>query len=874
MFMSTDAIRRAFLSFFESKGHQIVESSSLIPYEDPTLLFSNAGMNQFKDCFLGIEKRSYTRAASVQRCVRAGGKHNDLEKVGFTNRHHTFFEMLGNFSFGDYFKEEAIEFSWEFLTNVLRLPKERFIVTVYETDDEAFDIWNKGIGLGREKIIRIGGKAEGKPFESDNFWHMGNTGPCGPSSEIFYDRGEGFSGTLPGSPREDGGRFIEIWNNVFMQFNRQSDGSMHPLPEPSVDTGMGIERVAAIVQNVNSNYEIDIFQSLIKEISRVTGSNDLGSNSLHVIADHIRACAYLIVDGVTPSNEGRGYVLRRIIRRALRHGSGAGAQGPFLYKLVRSLADIMGSVGCKIREQQLIIEKTLHAEEEKFGRTLEKGLVILNEAMDGLSNELLDGETVFKFYDTYGFPIDLTREIASERGLSIDEAGFRMAMERQQKRARALNQFSTDYSHRIKVDINSRFIGYSLTECQGTIAKVVLQDNAEDLPPAAGKKATIILDKTPFYSESGGQCSDTGTIRNSGGLFKVYDTQKLGNAIAHHGALSEGNLSEGEVVYSAVDAARRRSISLNHSATHLTHAALRHILGTHVVQKGSQIKEDAFRFDFFHSKPISQVELQEIEFLVNAQIRANQCVRVSTMDLEAAKKKGALALFNERYGERVRVLSIGDFSTELCGGTHAINTGDIGLFKILSESSIASGIRRIEATTGENALRKIASQYSEYDTKIDSMIAKTKQLGREIQRLKEKLVSQVGFNLAHQVRDIAGFNVLVTQLDDTEEKMLCSIVNDLKNRIGSGIIVLCSVLSTKISLVVGVTEDLTGRIKAGDLVSMVAQQVDGRGGGRPGMAQAAGTNLEALPAALKSVEVWLARERPRVDLPKPQVNRL
>ena len=709
MYMSTDEIRRAFLAFFESKGHQVVESSSLVPANDPTLLFTNAGMNQFKDTFLGLEKRNYTRATTAQRCVRAGGKHNDLENVGFTARHHTFFEMLGNFSFGDYFKQDAIKFAWEFLTVTLKLPEDRLLVTVYETDDEAFDIWNKEVGVPADRIVRIGDKKGGKPFESDNFWQMGDTGPCGPCTEIFYDHGDHIWGGRPGTPEEDGDRFIEIWNNVFMQFNRQADGTMEPLPKPSVDTGMGIERISAIMQGVHSNYEIDIFQTLIKEAAAVIGHDDLGNQSLRVVADHIRSCAFLIADGVMPSNEGRGYVLRRIIRRAVRHGNKLGAKGAFFYKLVGPLAEIMGTAGEELKKQQEMVEKVLKIEEDNFGRTLDRGMAILAEALDNLDGKVLDGETVFKLYDTYGFPADLTNDVARERGFSIDEEGFNDAMEAQRQRARDAGQFGVDYNDAIKVDAETEFCGYAATEGEATVVALYREGEAVDAINA-GEDALIVLDNTPFYAESGGQCGDTGAMTAEGVQFVVADTQKFGNAIGHTGKLAEGALKVGDKLTATVDAARRAATSLNHSATHLLHAALRNLLGEHVTQKGSLVKPEGLRFDFSHLEAVKPEELREIERVVNEQIRVNHAINTDVMDIESAKEKGAMALFGEKYDDEVRVLSMGDFSVELCGGIHASNTGDIGLFKIVSEGGIAAGIRRIEAVTGEAAIAALHAQ--------------------------------------------------------------------------------------------------------------------------------------------------------------------
>ncbi|ELV8619393.1 alanine--tRNA ligase [Vibrio vulnificus] len=857
MYMSTDEVRNAFLKFFESKGHQIVDSSSLVPHNDPTLLFTNAGMNQFKDCFLGAEKRAYTRATTAQRCVRAGGKHNDLENVGFTARHHTFFEMLGNFSFGDYFKEDAIAFAWEFLTETLKLPKDRLLVTVYETDDEAFDIWNQKVGVPADRIIRIGDKKGGKQYESDNFWTMGDTGPCGPCTEIFYDHGEHIWGGRPGSPEEDGDRFIEIWNNVFMQFNRHADGTMEPLPKPSVDTGMGIERISAIMQGVHSNYEIDVFQKLIKATAEIVGCEDLSNQSLRVIADHIRSCSFLIADGVMPSNEGRGYVLRRIIRRAVRHGNKLGAQGVFFHKLVGVLAEVMGSAADELKKQQAVVEKVLRIEEENFGRTLERGMVILNEALDALEGKELDGETVFKLYDTYGFPADLTNDVARERDFTIDEAGFEKAMEEQRQRAREAGQFGTDYNAKIKTESETEFCGYTGTQGNSVVAEIFVEGEAAD-SLSAGDKAIIILGETPFYAESGGQCGDSGVLKTESGLFQVEDTQKLGNAIAHHGVLVEGVLAKGDQVSAIVDAERRAAISLNHSATHLLHAALRQVLGEHVAQKGSLVKAENLRFDFSHLEAVTAAELKEVERLVNAQIRRNHAIETNIMDIESAKQKGAMALFGEKYDDEVRVLSMGDFSTELCGGIHASNTGDIGLFKITSEGGIAAGIRRIEAVTGEAALEAIDAQARKFEEKLQDAANKAKSLEKEIQQLKDKLASQASANLIDQVKEIAGVKVLVAKLDGADNKALRGMVDELKNQMGSGIIMLGNVADDKVGLIAGVTQDLTSKVKAGELVNMVAQQVGGKGGGRPDMAQAGGTDSSALPSALASVDAWIA----------------
>ncbi|CEO38216.1 alanine--tRNA ligase [Photobacterium kishitanii] len=870
MYMSTDEIRCAYLAFFESKGHQIVESSSLVPANDPTLLFTNAGMNQFKDTFLGLEKRNYTRATSAQRCVRAGGKHNDLENVGFTARHHTFFEMLGNFSFGDYFKHDAIGYAWEFLTKELQLPEDRLVVTIYESDDEAFEIWNKEIGIPADRIVRIGDN-KGAPFASDNFWQMGDTGPCGPCTEIFYDHGDHIWGGRPGTPEEDGDRFIEIWNNVFMQFNRQADGTMEPLPKPSVDTGMGIERIAAIMQGVHSNYEIDIFQTLIKEAAAVIGYDDLSNQSLRVVADHIRSCAFLIADGVMPSNEGRGYVLRRIIRRAVRHGNKLGAQGVFFYKLVGPLAEIMGTAGVELKAQQELVEKVLKIEEDNFSRTLERGLTILNEALDNIDGNVLDGETVFKLYDTYGFPADLTNDVARERGFSIDEDGFETAMAAQRQRARDAGNFGVDYNDAIKVDAETEFCGYSSTDGEGVIVALYRDGNAVD-SINAGENALVVLSNTPFYAESGGQCGDSGLLTAEGVVFNVADTQKFGAATGHKGQLVEGSLTVGQQLTAAVDSERRQAISLNHSATHLMHAALRTILGDHVSQKGSLVKADSLRFDFSNLEAVKPEQLRAVENMVNDQIRANHSIDTNIMDIEAAKAKGAMALFGEKYDDQVRVLSMGDFSTELCGGVHATRTGDIGLFKILSESGIAAGIRRIEAVTGAGAIaamhtedmmlaktaRLVKSDVASVVSKVDALVSHSKQLEKEIQQLKDKLAAQEGASLINKAQQINGVNVLIAKLDGADNKALRGMVDELKNQLGSGVVLLGNVSDGKVGLIAGVTKDLIGKVKAGELVNLVALQVGGKGGGRPDMAQAGGTDAAALPAALDTVAPWLA----------------
>lgn len=857
MYMSTDEVRNSFLKFFETKGHQIVESSSLVPHNDPTLLFTNAGMNQFKDCFLGQEKRSYTRATTAQRCVRAGGKHNDLENVGFTARHHTFFEMLGNFSFGDYFKESAIEFAWEFLTSVLKLPAERLLVTVYHTDDEAFDIWNKKIGLPAEKIIRIGDKKGGKAYESDNFWQMGDTGPCGPCSEIFYDHGDHIWGGPPGSAEEDGDRFIEIWNNVFMQFNRHADGTMEPLPKPSVDTGMGIERISAIMQGVHSNYEIDIFQKLIAKAAEIIGTEDLTNQSLRVVADHIRSCAFLIVDGVMPSNEGRGYVLRRIIRRAIRHGNKLGASEAFFFKLVGELAAVMGSAGQALKKEQAVVEKVLRIEEENFSRTLERGMSILNEALAKLEGTVLDGDTVFKLYDTYGFPADLVNDVARERGVSIDEAAFEKAMEEQRQRARDAGQFEVDYALAIKVDNVSNFSGYTQSQTDSQVDAIFVEGiSVNNL--AAGTKAIVVLDNTPFYAESGGQSSDVGSFITDSGEFSVFDTQKIGHAIAHFGELTSGQLSVGDRVNAEIDDARRQSIALNHSATHLLHAALRRILGDHVTQKGSLVKAESLRFDFSHLEAMTAAEIKAVETLVNNEIRKNHKIVTEVMDIAEAKTKGAMALFGEKYDDAVRVLSMGDFSTELCGGTHADRTGDIGLFKIISESGIAAGIRRIEAVTGQYALEAFDLIQAQYENKLAESQHKLKLLEKDISQLKDKLASHASSSLSEQAQDVAGKKVLVAKLDGADNKALRAMVDELKNKLGSAVILLANVSDGKVSVIAGVTADLTAEIKAGELVNFVAQKIGGKGGGRPDMAQAGGTDVTALPLALEEAKAWVS----------------
>ncbi len=872
MSKSTAEIRQAFLDFFHSKGHQVVASSSLVPHNDPTLLFTNAGMNQFKDVFLGLDKRNYSRATTAQRCVRAGGKHNDLENVGYTARHHTFFEMLGNFSFGDYFKQDAIKYAWELLTgeNWFALPKEKLWVTVYETDDEAFDIWANEVGVPRERIIRIGDN-KGAPFASDNFWQMGDTGPCGPCTEIFFDHGDHIWGGPPGSPEEDGDRYIEIWNIVFMQFNRQADGTMEPLPKPSVDTGMGLERIAAVLQHVNSNYDIDLFHDLIASVAKVTGATDLTNKSLRVIADHIRSCAFLVADGVIPSNENRGYVLRRIIRRAIRHGNMLGAKDTFFWKLVAPLIDVMGSAGDELKQQQAQVEQVLKTEEEQFARTLERGLALLDEELSKLKGDTLDGETAFRLYDTYGFPVDLTADVCRERNIKVDEAGFEAAMEEQRRRARESSGFGADYNAMIRVDGASEFKGYDHLELNGKVTALFIDGKAVD-SVSAGQEAVVILDQTPFYAESGGQVGDKGELKGAGFSFAVSDTQKYGQAIGHIGKVASGTLKVGDAVQADVDEARRQRIRLNHSATHLMHAALRQVLGTHVAQKGSLVNDKALRFDFSHFEAMKPEEIRAVEDLVNAQIRRNLAIETNIMDIDAARASGAMALFGEKYDDRVRVLRMGDFSTELCGGTHAARTGDIGLFRITSESGTAAGVRRIEAVTGEGAMAILHAQSDQLNDiaqllkgdshnlgeKVRAALERTRQLEKELQQLKEQAAAQESANLSSKAEEINGVKLLVSELTGVEPKMLRTMVDDLKNQLGSTIVVLATVADGKVSLIAGVSKDVTDRVKAGELVGMVAQQVGGKGGGRPDMAQAGGTDASALPAALASVKGWVS----------------
>ncbi len=870
MYMSTSEIRAAFLEYFRTQGHQVVSSSSLVPHNDPTLLFTNAGMNQFKDVFLGADKRAYHRATTAQRCVRAGGKHNDLENVGYTARHHTFFEMLGNFSFGDYFKQDAIRFAWEFLTGTLKLPKERLLVTVYATDDEAFDIWEKEVGVPADRIVRIGDN-KGAPYASDNFWAMGDTGPCGPCTEIFYDHGDHIWGGPPGSPEEDGDRFIEIWNVVFMQFNRQADGTMEPLPRPSVDTGMGLERISAIMQGVHSNYEIDIFQALIKKAAEIVGTTDLSNQSLRVIADHIRSCAFLVADGVMPSNEGRGYVLRRIIRRAVRHGRKLGATDVFFYKLAAELAVQMKDVAAELIAQLPLVERVLRIEEEQFVRTLDRGLLLLEDALANLGDaKVIPGEVVFKLYDTYGFPADLTADVVREREIGIDEEGFKAEMEKQRARAKEASSFGVNYNDVLKLDFETPFTGYKQLS-QNTQVVGIYKDGVEVNGLIAGEEAVIVLAETPFYAESGGQVGDSGILKVDDGIFAVTDTQKAGKAIIHKGYLELGTLEKGAEVEAVVDGDRRQAIALNHSVTHLLHAALRQALGEHVTQKGSLVGAERMRFDFSHFEGLTMATIRRIEELVNAQIRANHEVATQLMGLEEAKSAGAMALFGEKYEDDVRVVRMGDYSTELCGGTHAKRTGDIGFFKIIAESGIAAGVRRIEAVTGKSAIDLMhqlgeqieeaaalvkGDQFSIAD-KVRQVLDKAKMMERELEQLKAKLAAQAGNDLLSQVIDINGQKVLVAALEGVDPKSLRGMLDELKNQMKSGVVLLATSSDGKVNLIAGVTNDLTGKVKAGELVNLVAQQVGGKGGGRPDMAQAGGTQSEAVPAALQSVHSWL-----------------
>jgi alanyl-tRNA synthetase len=861
--MTSTEIRASFLEFFRKNGHAVVPSSSLVPGNDPTLLFTNAGMVQFKDVFLGKDQREYSRAASAQRCVRAGGKHNDLENVGYTARHHTFFEMLGNFSFGDYFKREAIHFAWNFVTGTLGIPKDRLWVTVFREDDEAERIWTEEIGIDPTRCTRMG--------EKSNFWQMGETGPCGPCTEIFYDHGAEIPGGPPGSPDEDGDRYVEIWNLVFMQYDRSADGVLTPLPKPSVDTGMGLERVAAVMQGVHSNYDTDLFKALIKAAAAVTGSDDLTSSSLRVIADHIRASTFLIVDGVVPLNEGRGYVLRRIIRRAIRHGYKLGQTQPFLHKLVPSLVREMGGYYTELVSGEARAAQILLQEEHRFAETLAHGMALLDAEAGRLTSNVIPGETVFKLYDTYGFPVDLTADVARERGLSIDQAGFDAAMAAQRGRARAASKFGADQHETVQLDGKTDFSGYERLADSGVVTALIAGGAQVDRLPA-GQPGQVILDHSPFYAESGGQMGDSGVLVGAGGRFVVKDTQKLGAAHAHIGVLESGEIKLGDALEATVDAERRKALALNHSATHLLHAALRQVLGKHVQQKGSLVAPDKLRFDFSHTQALSAEELRRVEQLVNEAIRGNAAVETKVMPFDDAVAHGAMALFGEKYASDVRVLSIGDFSKELCGGTHVTRAGDIGLFKILAESGVAAGIRRIEALTGQGAydwvvhtehvLRDVASLVrggrEDVDEKVRELIDRARRLEKEVQQLKAKLATGQGGDLTALAKEIAGIKVLAARIEDADAKSLRSAVDDMKAKLGSSVIVLGSVQDGKVVLVAGVSDDLKGRVAAGDIVGAVAAQVGGRGGGRADFAQAGGTQPDKLKEALASVEALVS----------------
>jgi alanyl-tRNA synthetase len=870
--MKSAEIRNAFLKYFESKGHTIVASSSLVPENDPTLLFTNAGMNQFKDVFLGGDKRSYNRATSSQRCVRAGGKHNDLENVGYTARHHTFFEMLGNFSFGDYFKHDAIRYAWEFLTakDWLNIPAEKLWVTVYASDDEAYDIWNKEVGVPAERIIRIGDN-KGAPYASDNFWAMGDTGPCGPCTEIFYDHGADIWGGPPGSPEEDGDRYIEIWNNVFMQFNRTADGVLHPLPAPSVDTGMGLERISAVMQHVHSNYEIDLFQHLLQAAADATGNHDMENKSLRVIADHIRSCSFLISDGVVPSNEGRGYVLRRIIRRAIRHGNQLGQKQPFFHKLANALAEVMGDAYPELHKNQAQIERVLLQEEEQFEKTLDKGIAVLEDALGKLSGTEVPGKVVFTLYDTYGFPVDLTADIARERGLTIDQEGYEAAMAEQRARARAAGSFKVDYNATGLDFPASEFLGYSSLAEQGKVLALV-KDGKKVERLIEGDDGVVVLDRTPFYAESGGQAGDCGYLELGANRLEVRDCQKQGTSHLHVVRVLQGAVSVGDSVTAKVDVNVRQATALNHSATHLMHAALRKVLGEHVTQKGSLVDSERLRFDFSHFEAVTTEQLKAIEVLVNDQIRANSPVATELCNMDAAKAKGAMALFGEKYGDTVRVLTMGDgFSVELCGGTHVNRTGDIGLFRIISESGVAAGVRRIEAITGTKALALFDQVESLVDTagrslkanrdtlieKLDAVVAQNRKLEKELAVLKTRLATAGSGDVLSQAVDIAGIKVLALNLEGADAKSLRETADQFKNKLGSAVVLLATVEDDKVALIAGVTQDVTGKVKAGDLMGFVAGQLGGKGGGRPDMAQGGGTNVAGLDAALASVVPWV-----------------
>lgn len=864
-FMKSAEIREAYLRFFESKGHTRVPSSSLVPENDPTLLFTNAGMNQFKDCFLGAEKRAYTRATSSQKCVRAGGKHNDLENVGYTARHHTFFEMLGNFSFGDYFKKDAINYAWEFLTSSewLALPKEKLWVTVYENDDEAYDIWTKEVGVPTERMIRIGDN-KGAAYASDNFWTMGDTGPCGPCTEIFYDHGADIWGGPPGSPEEDGDRYIEIWNVVFMQFNRTADGVLHPLPAPSVDTGMGLERISAVLQHVHSNYEIDLFESLLVASAKAIGCNNDGAPSLKVVADHIRSCGFLIADGVLPSNEGRGYVLRRIIRRACRHGNKLGATGPFFHKIVAALVTEMGDAFPELVVAQAHMERVLKIEEEQFAKTLEQGLRILEQDLLELTSDVIPGDVIFKLYDTYGFPVDLTNDIARERNLKLDEIGFQQKMKEQQERAKSASQFSVDYNSVLKLETETEFTGYDYLSDEGKVI-ALLKENATVNVLVEGDVGCIVLDKTPFYAESGGQVGDAGYLFIDGIRFEVNDVTKVKGAFLHHGKVLEGTIQSGMLLKAVVDINVRKATALNHSATHLLHAALRQVLGDHVQQKGSLVDSQRLRFDFSHFEPVTLEQLAFLEKIVNDQIRLNTIVQTKITDIESAKEMGAMALFGEKYGDVVRVLSMGNsFSVELCGGTHVERTGDIGLFKITTETGIASGVRRIEAVTGaaalayfntadnelKNAAGLLKGSKDNFLDKLKSLLDHNRQLEKELEQVKAKLAASAGNDLASSAVLVKNVNVLAARLDGQDNKALLTLLDQLKNKLSSAVILLASELDGKAILIAGITDDLTNKLKAGDLIKKACDMVGGKGGGRPAMAQGSGPDVSKLNDAL------------------------
>ncbi|CBL44701.1 Alanyl-tRNA synthetase [gamma proteobacterium HdN1] len=872
--MKTSEIRKAFLDYFAVNGHQIVPSSSLIPGNDPTLLFTNAGMVQFKDVFLGRDARDYRRATTSQRCVRAGGKHNDLENVGYTARHHTFFEMLGNFSFGDYFKPDAIRFAWEFLTGErwLKLPKEKLWVTVYATDDEAYDIWTQQVGVPVDRVVRIGDN-KGAPYASDNFWQMGDTGPCGPCTEIFYDHGEEIFGGPPGSKDEDGDRYIEIWNIVFMQFDRHPDGTLNPLPKPSVDTGMGLERIAAVLQHVHSNYEIDLFAHLLDAVAKVTGAKDLQDKSLRVVADHIRACAFLIADGVVPSNEGRGYVLRRIMRRAIRHGNKLGAQEPFFYKLVAALAAEMGDAYPELRKLQAQIEKTILQEEEQFARTLDQGLRILEQELTAHQLTEIPGDLVFKLYDTYGFPADLTADIARERDLSLDMGGFEQRMAAQKERSQKSSQFAGNYHDALDISTQTVFSGYSDTSGQAKVEALFFQGKPVS-SVSAGQDAIVVLDQTPFYAESGGQVGDVGLIRKAGACFEVADTHKQGGAHLHHGVLVSGQISVGDVVEAEVNAELRQAIRLNHSATHLLHAALRQVLGEHVHQKGSMVTAGRLRFDFSNPSALSPAELEQIERIVNDQVRGNSEIITEIMPIDQARAKGAMALFGEKYEDEVRVLTMGTdcFSVELCGGTHARRTGDIGLFQLISEGGVAAGVRRIEAVTGAAALALITNRHQQLVAissavkgndenvvgKVTALVERVRQLEKELEKQSAQRASRAGEEIISQSFELAGVKVLAAVLENQDTKALREMCDKLRDKLGDAIVVLGASQEGKVNLVAGVSKTLSSKVKAGDLVNHVASQVGGKGGGRPDMATAGGSQPENLGLAIASVRDWLA----------------